>query len=172
MHDAELLDRLLKDIADGGKSALAALYEAVSPAVYSFALSVLGSRADAEDVLQDVFVEIFRSAKGYKSVGKPMGWIISITKSKCLMKLRHDRFTARDADVEALSPPVDFPEDKIIMKLCIEKLPEEERRIVLLKASGLKHREIAEILGMNLSTVLSKYHRALKKLKCALLGKE
>ena len=55
--------------------------------------------------------------------------------------------------------------DKVVLKAALEILKEEEREIVLLHAAaGLKHREIAEALGMPLATVLSKYNRAIKKL--------
>ena len=57
-------------------------------------------------------------------------------------------------------------EDKIVIRKCIETLGDSEREIVILHAvSGFKHREIAEILGLPLSTVLSKYNRAIKKLR-------
>jgi RNA polymerase sigma-70 factor (ECF subfamily) len=58
------------------------------------------------------------------------------------------------------------PEDKLVLETTLEILAEDERQIVLLHAvSGMKHKEIAKNLGIPLSTALSKYHRALKKLK-------
>lgn len=61
---------------------------------------------------------------------------------------------------------VSDPTDRLVLEAALKTLNEEERRVVLLHAiSGLKHREIAQDLGLPLSTVLSRYHRALKKLK-------
>ena len=61
---------------------------------------------------------------------------------------------------------VSDPTDRLVLEAALKALNEEERRVVLLHAvSGLKHREIAQDLGEPLSTVLSRYHRALKKLK-------
>ena len=58
------------------------------------------------------------------------------------------------------------PEDKIILKECLGSLTDEERNIVVLYAvSGFRHREIAALLNLPLATVLSKYHRAMKKLR-------
>ena len=58
------------------------------------------------------------------------------------------------------------PEDTVILHMCMEKLSDEELRIVVLHAvSGFKHREIADILSLPLPTVLSKYSRAIRKLK-------
>ena len=57
-------------------------------------------------------------------------------------------------------------EDRSILRACMEQLSDQERQIVTLHAlSGFKHREIAELLQMPLATVLSKYHRAVKRLR-------
>ena len=85
---SEILDGLIRQTAAGQKSAFAELYEYAKGPVYAFALSVLKSPEDAEDVMQDVFMDVWRSAGHYKSVGKPMGWIIAIAKNSCFMKLR------------------------------------------------------------------------------------
>ena len=65
--------------------------------------------------------------------------------------------------------PAASPEDRIVLTACMDKLKDDERQIIMLHAvSGFKHREIAEFLSLPLSTVLSKYHRALKKLRVLL----
>ena len=172
--ETQLIDKLLKDISEGSKSALASLYSHAGPAVYAYALSVLKSPADAEDVMQDVFMDIFRSAESYKSRGSPMSWIISITKNRCLMKLRHDRLRAvtpfEPSTVEEAVSKEMTPEEKAVLKACLEELSDEERQIVIMHALfGLKHREISGILDIPLPTVLSKYSRAIKKLRKSLL---
>lgn len=168
------LDGQIAAIARGDKSALAALYQDVCSGVYSYALSVLKNRHDAEDILQDTFLEIWRSAKSYKSMGKPMAWVITVARSLCLMKLRERRrySDASAEDVLVLVPDSGIsPEDSVLIRTCIEGLQDDEREIVIMHAvSGLRHREIAEILGLPLSTVLSKYQRTIKKLKILLEG--
>ena len=63
------------------------------------------------------------------------------------------------------------PDDRIVLEGVLSLLSQEEREIIMLYAvSGMKHKEIAESLGLKLSTTLSKYHRALKKLKNYLEG--
>ena len=142
-----LLDTLLGRIAIGDTAALEALYRRTQTAVYSFALSVLKNAHDAEDVLHDCYVAVWNSAAQYHSRGKPMAWLITIAKNLCLQQLRAQRKTA------------DMPED-------MRQLSDGERQIVTLHAvAGFKHREIAAILQMPLATVLSKYNRAIKKLK-------
>lgn len=164
------LDEQIKAIAMGDKSALAALYECAKTPIYAYALSVVKSRQDAEDVLQDVLLEIWRSSPSYVSMGKPMAWIITITRSICLMKLRaRSRTASEPLDLDLLGDKVSSemsPEDRFVLRSCLEELSESEREIVILHAvSGLKHKETAKLLGLPLSTVLSKYNRAIKKLR-------
>lgn len=163
------LDEHITKIANGDKSALAALYNCVSASVYSYALSVLKNRSDAEDVLQDTLLEVWNSAAKYQQMGKPMAWIITITRNFCLMNLRKkSRFSDEPLETSVYMPENEglTNDDKIVIQSCIQTLGDDEREIVILHAvSGLKHREIAEILKLPLSTVLSKYNRSIKKLR-------
>ena len=167
---ASELDRLLAEIAAQNTAALAQLYEETRASVYSFALSILKNTHDAEDVLQDCFVQIYAAAADYKTAGKPLAWILTITRNLCLKKLREQKKTDSDA---AKTLQTDFadatgvtPEDKLMLQACMQCLSDEERQIVVLHAvSGFRHREIAQLLSLHLSTVLSKYNRALNKLK-------
>lgn len=170
VKDNDLLDELIIGVANNDKEAFNLLYEKTSVSVYSFALSILKNLHDAEDVLQDCFISIYDSAAEYRSYGKPMAWIITIVKNLCLKKLRD-----RKKEPEPLSDNTDISfsdngsvtaEDKILLTMCMNVLSDEERQIVVLHAvSGFRHKEIAQILSMQLSTVLSKYNRALKKLR-------
>ncbi len=168
----EELEGLILAIADGNKNALAALYENTNTAVYGFSLSILKNTHDAQDVLQDTYIKIFANAKRYLPQGKPMAWIFTITRNLCLMKLRD----GKKNDANPVEEMVDIGhdtrealEDKLVLKKVIESLPSPEREIIVMHAvSGLKHREIADVLDIPLSTVLSKYSRTIKKLKLLL----
>ncbi len=167
------LENCIRDIASGDREALGRLYGETHAAVYAFALSVVQNREDAEDVLQDVYVRIWKSAPSYRDMGKPLAWIFTIARNLALMEIR------RKTRVVPVSPgeweeiflecPAVDAEDAQVLSSVMGILDEEERQIVLLHAAaGFKHRESAELLGMGLSTVLSKYSRALKKLRQAL----
>ncbi|MBE6799901.1 MAG: RNA polymerase sigma factor [Ruminococcaceae bacterium] len=168
--DAETLDTCIYQVAQKSDIAFAKLYKLTSDAVYGFALSVLKNTHDAEDVLQDCFINIYNAAPNYRSDGKPMAWILTITRNLCYQRLRKN---AKISDI----PEEDWEryldskegisvEDKMIISACMNILSDDERQIVILHAvAGFKHKQIAHILDMHLSTVLSKYNRALKKLK-------
>lgn len=161
---------LIAKIADGDIEALAELYSQTKTAVYGFALSILLNRHDAEDVMQETYVKIYSSAKEYKPQGKPMAWALTIARNLSFMKLRSDKrieVTADEIwDQHDLHHFVDDNLDRLVLEAAMRNLSAEERQIVILHAvAGQKHREIAALLQIPLSTTLSKYHRALSKLK-------
>lgn len=170
------LDRLIAAIVSGDRDALAELYHATSTSVYAFCLSILKNTHDAEDILQDCYLSIHASAATYHSAGKPMAWIMTIARNLCLMRLRQ-RSRTEELSLEDWKDYLETNEeltmiDRIVLTECMSRLADQERQIVVLHAvSGFKHREIAQMLDMNLSTVLSKYHRAIHKLKHS-IGKE
>lgn len=164
------IDRCIYGVANGDADALGNLYSLVAPSVYAYALTVLRNKFDADDVLQDCIVKVYENATVYQSQGKPMAWILTIAKNLCYTKFRQNAHSADITD-EALEQQFAdntqmTVEDRLLVTKCLSQLQEQERTIVVMHAlSGLKHREIAKLLDLPLSTVLSKYNRALKKLK-------
>ena len=162
------LENLLQEIAEGSTEALEALYRLTDRAVYAYALSILRNSYDAEDVLQECFIRVFRSAAFYYCDGKPMAWILTIAKNLCKDLLRKNQSVAELSD-EAwlrLAAPDTVNDDRLILNACMKELSEKERQIVVLHAvAGFKHREIAQFLELSLTSVLSKYHRAIQKMK-------
>ena len=165
--DAQL-ETLLQEVAEGSTAALEELYRFTDRAVYAYALSILRNAYDAEDVLQECFIRVFQSAAFYHGDGKPMAWILTIAKNLCRDLLRKNQTVAELSD-EAwlrLAAPNTTNDDRLILSACMEELSEKERQIVALHAvAGFKHREIAEFMSLSLTGVLSKYHRAIQKMK-------
>ena len=154
------------------------LYHETKAAIYGFSLTITKNPADSEDVLQETYLKIWTNADRYTAKGTPMSWILMIAKNLSLMKLREKK---RHQDLEPEEWDMEFhipdsagnTEDRHLLEAALNLLTLEEREIILLHAvSGLKHREIAELLDMALATVLSKYHRALKKLRKYIEGVE
>lgn len=168
-----ILEEYLLKIAEKDKEALALLYERTHAAVYGYAFSILKNKQDAEDVAHDTYVRIWKAAVGYQPAGKPLAWIFTIVRNLAGMRIREQKRTVA-------VPPQDWQsmfadetsvdqEDREVLQSLMKALSDEERQIVVLHAmAGLKHREIAELLQLGLPTVLSKYSRALKKMRNAL----
>ena len=174
-EDRHKLQQLLIHIAGGEREALAELYQRTRSAVYGLALSYLKNAHDAQDLTQDVYVQVWDCAEQYRLTGSPMGWLLAVCRNLCLMRLRReerhaalseeewDAIPARECGLDA--------DERALLQGALASLTDAERRIGLLHAvTGLKHREIAALLELPLPTVLSKYHRALKKMRSFLEG--
>ena len=169
-------DRLLLLMKEGDREAFRCLYEETAKSVYGYALSILKNPQDAEEAMQDTYLAVWDQAGRYHSDGKPMAWIFTITKNLCYMRLRRqmsqggislDELKEQESGWEPgqLCEDIELAPEKHVLLEALKSLKEEERSIILLHdAGGMKHREIAELLDLPLATVLSKYHRAMKKL--------
>lgn len=166
-HD---LEELLRQIALGSQQAFEELYRATDSAIYGYALSLMRNHHEAQDIMMDTYLKIRCAAHLYMPMGKPMAWILTITKNIARTKLRSAARQIPLDDLEETTPSFDRDsEEAVALEQAMKVLGDQERQILILHAvTGLKHREIAEMLGMPLATVLSKYARSLKKLKKAL----
>ena len=174
-EDRHKLQQLLIHIAGGEREALAELYQRTRSAVYGLALSYLKNAHDAQDLTQDVYVQVWDCAEQYRLTGSPMGWLLAVCRNLCLMRLRREERHAALSEEEWDAIPTREcgldADERALLQGALASLTDEERRIVLLHAvTGLKHREIAALLELPLPTVLSKYHRALKKMRSFLEG--
>ena len=168
--EAETIEALLARIARGDKAALGELYERTHAAVFGFAMSMCSSHADAEDILHDTYLAVFSSADSYKPKGKPMAWIMTIAKNLARMRMRKARRQLDIADEDwgqyLTAKDAVSPDERILLQTAMKILSDTQQQIVMLHAvAGVKHREIAAILDMPTATVLSKYSRAIKKLR-------
>ena len=169
------LQELLGRVGEGDTAAFIQLYEETRAAVYGFIFSILKNRQDAEDALQEVFLTIDANAGNYRPSGSPMGWIMAIAKNTSLMLLRGRRqAVSLEEAPEPAAAAGPFPtEDRLVLEKAMLILDETERQVVMLHAvAEMKHREIAQLLGLSLSGTLSKYRRALHKLRNQLEGAE
>lgn len=165
-----LTDDIIIKVGEEDKEAFRILYELSDKAVYGYALSIVKNVQDAEDIMQDTFIRIREAAHLYQPKGKPMAWVLTITKNLCYMKLRQKQKTL-DTLSEEMENDIHLSyqlqaEDKLVLDKAFQILSDMERQIVILHiVSGLKHREIAKLVGCPLGSILSKYNRAIKKLR-------
>ena len=169
-------DRLLLLVKKGNTQAFGEFYEKTRGQVYGYAYRMLQQAQDAEEVVQETYLKIWKEAASYESDGKPMAWVFTIARNYCYMSLRKRQRLSEESfeelqEQEGKEEPGELcqelelaPERQTLLDALMQ-LKEKERQIVLLhKVSGMKHREIAELFQMPISTVLSVYHRAMKKL--------
>jgi RNA polymerase sigma-70 factor (ECF subfamily) len=153
------------------------LYQITERSLYAYALSLTKNHEVALDLIQETYVKVLSAAHLYKPMGKPLAWLFTITKNLYLSQLRKDKriiyMEDRQLSNNSRFSYISDPEDKMVLEVALKELTSEESQIVLLHAvTGMKHKEIASNLGLGLSTTLSKYHRAIKKLRLYLEEKE
>lgn len=171
--DENLFVRLAKD----DMSAMDELYSITERTMYAYAVSLTKDHQTSLDLIQDTYVKIISAAHLYKPMGKPLAWMFTIARNLHYSNTKKEKRSIPMEPEEILDDKrfsyITDMDDRVVLQGVLSLLTEEEREIVMLYAvSGMKHREIAEELGLKLSTSLSKYNRALKKLREYLKGKE
>ncbi len=169
MPDILDLDRLILKACKGDMEALETLYNALEGSVYALALSIVRNAATAQDITQETFVKICTAGAGFSPRGLGKAWVLKIARNLALAAYKKNR---RFADIDllpesALSDGDTFDDrqlERILLKSALETLGDNDRQIVLLHASGLKHDEIALIVQRPAATVRWKYAQAIKKL--------
>jgi RNA polymerase sigma-70 factor (ECF subfamily) len=180
-HDDRAIElELLARIAKRERAAFEELYTRYSNILYATALKFLKQDADAQDVVQDVFIQIWDKAKLYDSAkGKPLTWALTLTRNRSIDRIRaiqrrsrlrddFEKETVADESAgvrEALSG-VDASEKGQILRTAVNQLSPQQRRVIELAFfRGLTQSEIAEKLGEPLGTVKARARRGLMKLK-------
>lgn len=168
--ELQIDEQLFKRIGENDMEALEELYRLTERTLYAYTLSLVKNHEETLDLMQETYIKIMSAAHLYKPMGKPLAWIFIITKNLYLSRLRKQKneinMNSDEIDNSLNFSYVTDNEDKVVLIAALNILSEEERNIVLLYAvSGLKHKEIASSIGLSLSTTLSKYHRALRKVR-------
>ena len=165
---------LLQQVQRGDEQALASLFDRYSRVVYSVSLRVLRDPASAEDVLQEVFLQIWRSPEAFLSTrGSLSGWLAVVARNRSIDVLRRRR-PSEVVDEIMLPSTFDLAEDseRTLMveraRVLMGQMPVEQRRALEMAFfDGLTHAEIAEMTGVPLGTVKTRIRSALKALRLA-----
>src|SRR5688572_9926296 len=170
------VDTALVTRAQGGdRAAHAEIYTAFAPVVFTLARRMLASKALAEDVLQETFIDVLRKIHGYRGDAEVGFWIRRIAVNKCLMHLRSCWVSRRLPDGDervALEPtrPAALDE-QIALERALDELADVARAVVWLHdVEGYTHKEIGRLMGATTSFSKSQLARAHERLRMLLLG--
>jgi len=177
-HELDLIRR----VGLGERAAFADLYDLYSGILFSLALRILNDRAEAEDVLQEAFLQIWdRAASFDPALGKPFNWALTLARNKAIDRLRASRRRFRLAEQaatwanslpgggESSVTPVVQDEQAALVRATLTGLPKDQRQAIELAFfSGLTQREIATTLREPLGTVKARIRRGMLKLRDAL----
>ena len=173
--------RLLAAVARRDEGAFAQLYDLYAPILLGLLLRILHSRAEAEDVLQEVFLQVWQQAHSFDPArGRPFTWLVTLARSRAIDRLRavesRERTARRSAEDSPAGEPASAREeaaDELTLRAeragmvrgALAELSEEQRSTLLLAyLGGLSQTEIAEQTGQPLGTVKTRTRSGLKKL--------
>ena len=172
-------DMLLESIADGDRTAMHTLYARHNVRVYRFILRIVRDTTIAEDLVSQVFLDVWRTAKQFEGRSQVSTWLLSIARFKALTALRQRRFEDIDQDeVREIADDADTPETSLerattsaILRACVAKLSPAHREIITLIYSQEKSvEEVGQIIGIPQSTVKTRMFYARKHLAELLRG--
>jgi len=168
---------LIGGAAAGDRDCLAALYDRYAPALLAIGRRILGDRREAEDLLHDVFIEVWRQAGDYdESRGSVRAWLLMRMRSRALDRRKSAAISKR-ADLPAPDAVADAHDngedpalgpDRQAVRRALAQLPAEQRQVLELGYfEGLSSSEIAERVRAPIGTVKSRVAAALSKLRAA-----
>ncbi len=165
---------LLARIADGSEQALAHFYKSFHARVYAFVLRRLNDPAEASDILNEVMLEVWRSASRFESRSQPLTWVLGIAHHKVLDALRRrgrrqteelDESLA-DEDAPSASDLMNAAQNAAFLRHCLDRLSDAYRMVMHLAFfEDLPYPEIAEIVECPLGTVKTRVFHAKRLLK-------
>ena len=174
--------QLLRRIAAQDRDALAEFYDQTARPLFSIAFRMLGNTEETEEVIQDVFVQIWTKAPTFDvTIGLPFHWALGITRNRCIDRLRARQRRARvivDLDAEqnlesffqCAPSETSLPETELaVVRTAVRSLPpDQQQAIELAFFKGLTHPEIAELLNEPLGTIKARIRRGMVKLRDSL----
>jgi RNA polymerase sigma-70 factor (ECF subfamily) len=178
-QDSDVL--LLKAIAARDEAALAQLYDRYNRILFGLLMRILNNREEAEDVLQEVFLQVWRKAADFdENRGRPFTWLVTLARSRGIDRLRtlasRERVAeagAREVSEEISDAATDAlkSEQRGLVSDALAKLPDEQKRpIMLAYFDGLTQSEIATRLGAPLGTVKTRMRTGMIRLRELLAG--
>jgi RNA polymerase sigma-70 factor (ECF subfamily) len=174
VHDEDV--ELMKAIAAGDEAALGRIYDRYRVILFGVLLRILNDRAEAEDVLQEVFLQVWRRAADFdENRGRPFTWLVTLARSRGIDRLRAlasreraAQASAKDAAEEVSDAAGDAvrSEQRGVVNKALAQLPEEQKRLLMLAYfDGLTQSEIAKQLGAPLGTVKTRMRTGMIKLR-------
>jgi RNA polymerase sigma-70 factor, ECF subfamily len=169
-------EQLIKAIADRDENAMAFLYDRYKIILFSIVVRLLNNREEAEDVLQEIFLQIWQKAKNFDETrGRGFTWLVTLTRSRAINRIRSLAIRQRTA-VESLSEKsnvVESLEAETIVKQqrkaianILNKLPKNQRTVLLLAYfEGFSQKEIATKLDAPLGTIKTNMRKATIRLR-------
>jgi RNA polymerase sigma-70 factor (ECF subfamily) len=163
--------QLAMEVARGDPRAMAQLYHQHARTMLAVAFRLLQSRADAEDVVHDVFVGLPEALRRYEERGALGAWLRKVTARVALMRLRDDNaHDIQQLEDDSATAAASVSDDAITIERALQRLSPALRAVLVLKEiEGFSHAEIAGLLDISVGASEVRLHRALRMLRAMLI---
>lgn len=164
----------IRQIAEGDRRAFEKLYEVYGPRIFRFAIRMVKDEGKAEEVVDDVMFEVWKSAGRYEARSKPSTWILGIARFRALNAIRGKQLETRAIDEDApIADPAEDAGEQLDRRAQIERVkgaldqlsPEHREVVELTFFQGCSYKEIAEIAGCPEGTVKTRMYHAKRRLQ-------
>ena len=171
------IESLLRDVASGDRTAFAEMYDRISSRVLGLIVRLLRDRAQSEEVMQEVFLEIWQQASKFDANrGSGMAWVLTMAHRRAIDRIRasqksHERdlkigIRDMERDFDQVSESVEIRVENERVKRAMSRLtPLQREAVVLAYYGGYSHSEMAEILGIPLGTVKTRLRDGMIRLR-------
>jgi RNA polymerase sigma-70 factor (ECF subfamily) len=181
MNAVEMGDgELLRAVQSGDSDALGQLYDRFGRLVFSLAWHITGEKSMAEEVTQEVFVQVWNKSATYQAeLGKVPTWLASIARHRAIDAVRRRKIRPEETQISwdaddlpelpddvVIEAEVEWTQERVRVRQAIAQLPEEQRAVLALAFfRGYSHQEIARAVGEPLGTVKTRIRLAMQKLR-------
>lgn len=161
---------LVDGLAAGDENAYAALYDLYGAALFRVAVAIVGSREEAEDAVQDVFVALVRAGGRLRAVRDLKAYLFATLRRAAVRRMQKQRRPPLPTvAVSRAPPPAETSDDAVRLERALASLPPAQREMLALHVDGgLTFAECAEALGIRPGTAAGRYRYAIEKLRAAL----
>lgn len=174
-------DHLISRAAEGDQRAFAQLYDRFAVRVFGLARRLIVNRAIAEEVTQEVFLELWQNAARYnRAKGDPVNWVLTVTRMRAIDRIRsedasHARLVATGIreypeDIDLVDVAVEQSETRRELSEALSLLTPLQREAVTLYYGDRSYQEVAELLGVPVGTVKTRVHDGILKLRGVYAG--
>lgn len=160
-------DRAILELSKGDREALSVIYDCMARMIFSVSYGITGNYHDAEDVLQETFIEVAKYAHTYRSGSNAKAWILTMVRHRSIDIIRKRRLVVSNEDTETVDmPDTKFDSSRLEVLDMLSILDKEEKQILIYRLyTKMPYKEIAVIMRIRVTSAQKKYQRAVRKLK-------
>jgi len=167
-----VINNLVQQLNSGSQKAYQKLFDRLYPILCLFAIKFIKDKNEAEDIVQEVFIELWKQREKFNNINQIKGFLYKSIKNKCLNNIKHEKIKLEYSNEILITETEEYFEEQLIktevivhIQKSVKTLPKQRKDIILMNMQGLKNNEIAEELNISVNTVKLQKKIAYKQLR-------